>query len=85
MKTAQFCQRKSGTMAPCRPAFFPGAKFGENEAETPDNPVLSVTCARDADGTATARAVLAYRNKTACAEERVSPDENFPVDRVVLQ
>lgn len=62
--------------------FFPGAKFGENEPETPDNPILSVTCSRESDGTATAHAELTYRNRTVSADERVTPDDNFPVDRV---
>ena len=62
--------------------FFPGAKFGENQEESPDVPVLSVGLSREDDGTATAKAVLSFKGKTVTSEERVSPDENFPVDRV---
>ena len=62
--------------------FFPGTKFGENQPESPDVPILSVDLKREEDGSAVSRAELSYRNKTVCAEERVTPDDNFPIDRV---
>ena len=62
--------------------FFPGAKFGENEPESPENPILSVTCRREEDGTAISDAELTYRGRSVRNTERVSPDDNFPIDRV---
>ena len=62
--------------------FFPGAKFGENEPESPENPILSVTCRREEDGTAISDAELTYRGRSVRNTERVTPDDNFPIDRV---
>lgn len=62
--------------------FFPGAKFGENEEQTPDNPKVSLTVTDLEGGGKRAEAIMTYRGKTTSAAESVYPDENIVGSRI---